>query len=167
MALLKELEVKITGKLNMNNNRITNLASPTASSDAATKGYVDAAFATPQYYTSSNSGSGGSWITVCNVTGSGILYSAIASGSSYSSGYPYLYLRVTIDDVVHSASDYGYNSNYNYEIYPDGSSYSMIDPVASNHYFLRNIQFKNNLIVEVAVSDTSLTAYGRCSYGLR
>lgn len=59
-----------TTNLNMSNNKITSLATPTAASDAATKAYVDAAMVTPSSWSCTQYQKGGSGYQVRSCTGS-------------------------------------------------------------------------------------------------
>ena len=54
--------IRFLNQINMNNNRISNVRSPSADSDAATKGYVDNNVE-PNYYIRSYSNTGGSVLT--------------------------------------------------------------------------------------------------------
>ena len=70
------------GSINMQNNRIRSLGTPSASSDAATKGYVDGLIPSPQTL---------SFNTVTNVLsitdGNGVDLSSLSGGGGGSSGY--------------------------------------------------------------------------------
>ena len=75
----------------MNNHKITNLATPTASTDAATKGYVDSAGGSLvcQTFTSSGTGNATATCTSGTATGGGCYMSHyIAAGKLYFESRP-------------------------------------------------------------------------------